>query len=114
MTSWIVDKIWIVPAVPLVVALIILNLPNSLRRTAGMTAVFGQIVGSGLAILALVPTLQTPAFRSAENFTWFVFGDTALRIGWVLDPLAATMLVMITLVGLCIFIFSNGYMEEDQ
>jgi NADH-quinone oxidoreductase subunit L len=32
----------------------------------------------------------------------------------VLDPLAAAMLVMITLVGLCIFVFSIGYMAEDK
>ena len=35
-------------------------------------------------------------------------------LGWVLDPLAAVMLMMITLVGLCIFIFSTGYMAEDR
>jgi NADH-quinone oxidoreductase subunit L len=32
----------------------------------------------------------------------------------VLDPLATAMLVMITLVGLCIFIFSKGYMAGDK
>jgi NADH-quinone oxidoreductase subunit L len=32
----------------------------------------------------------------------------------VLDPLAAAMLVMITLVSLCIFIFSIGYMADDK
>ena len=32
----------------------------------------------------------------------------------MLDPLAAAMLVMITLVSLCIFVFSIGYMATDQ
>src|SRR6202162_1102234 len=32
----------------------------------------------------------------------------------MLDPLAAAMLVMITLVGLCIFVFSVGYMAGDK
>ena len=59
-------------------------------------------------------TLQTPGFRAVHNFTWFTFGENALRIGWVLDPLAAAMLVMITLVGLCIFVFSVGYMADDK
>ena len=49
-----------------------------------------------------------------QNFTWFTFGDQSLRIGWVLDPLAAAMLVMITFVGLCIFVFSIGYMADDK
>ena len=33
---------------------------------------------------------------------------------FVLDPLAAAMLVMITLVSLCIFVFSIGYMATDR
>ena len=41
-------------------------------------------------------------------------GDTALRLGWVLDPLAAVMLVMVSLVGLLIFIYSLGYMAHDE
>ena len=60
------------------------------------------------------PRCKRPAFASGQNFTWFTFGEQALRIGWVLDPLAAAMLVMITLVGLCIFVFSIGYMATDQ
>src|SRR5439155_1167791 len=53
-------------------------------------------------------------FRVTQNFTWFTFGESVLRIGWVLDPLGAAMLMMIALVGLCIFIFSIGYMADDK
>jgi NADH-quinone oxidoreductase subunit L len=67
-----------------------------------------------LSSAAFVWTLQTPGVRAVQNFTWFNFGDQALRLGCVLDPLAAAMLVMITLVGLCIFVFSKGYMAGDK
>src|SRR5207237_3243160 len=63
---------------------------------------------------AFLPTLPTPGYRFVHNLVWFTFGDQPLRIGWVLDPLAAAMLVMITLVGLCIFVFSIGYMASDK
>jgi NADH-quinone oxidoreductase subunit L len=79
-----------------------------------LLAIFGQVVALILAIVAFLPTLQTPGFRSVHNFTWFTFGDQPLCIGWVLDPLAAAMMVMITLVGLCIFVFSVGYMAGDK
>jgi NADH-quinone oxidoreductase subunit L len=36
-----------------------------------------------------------------------------MDLGWVLDPLTAIMLVMVTFVGMLIFIFSIGYMEHD-
>jgi NADH-quinone oxidoreductase subunit L len=35
-------------------------------------------------------------------------------LGWVLDPLSAVMLVMVSFVGLLIFIYSTGYMEHDE
>src|SRR6184192_2984302 len=114
MTRGIVANLWLIPAVPLAASLIILSLANWRRSAAATLAIFGQIVALALSILAFSLTLQTHGFRAVHNFTWFTFGEQALRIGWVLDPLAAAMLVMIALVGLCIFIFSIGYMAEDK
>ncbi len=114
MTRAIVTNLWLIPAVPLAASLIILSLSNSRRSAGAVLAIIGQVVALALSILAFSLTLQTPGFRVVHNFTWFIFGENALRIGWVLDPLAAAMLVMIALVGLCIFIFSIGYMADDK
>ena len=114
MSSWIVSNLWLIPAVPLAISLVVLSLANPQRSIAALLAIFGQIVAFILAIMAFLPTLQMPGFRAVHNFTWFTFGDQALRIGWMLDPLAAAMMVMITLVGLCIFVFSVGYMAGDK
>src|SRR6266550_1767085 len=114
MSSWIVSNLWLIPVVPLAVSLVVLTLPNSRRAGAAVLAIAGQIIAFVLSALAFLPTLQTPGFRAVQNFTWFTFGDQALRLGWVLDPLAAAMMVMITLVGLCIFVFSVGYMAGDK
>ena len=48
------------------------------------------------------------------NFPWLQFGNEWLKLGWVLDPLTAVMLVMVTFVGLLIFIYSVGYMAHDE
>jgi NADH-quinone oxidoreductase subunit L len=114
MTRGIVTNLWLIPAVPLAASLLILSLANSRRSAGAVLAIIGQVVALALSILAFSLTLQTPGFRVVHNFTWFTFGEQALRIGWVLDPLAAAMLVMIGLVGLCIFIFSIGYMADDK
>src|SRR5256714_7145762 len=114
MSSWIVSNLWLIPAVPLAASLVILSLTSSPRSIAAALAIFGQVVALILAIVAFLSTLQTPGFRAVHNFTWFTFGDQTLRIGWVLDPLAAAMMIMITLVGLCIFVFSVGYMAGDK
>jgi NADH-quinone oxidoreductase subunit L len=114
MSSWLIAQLWLIPAVPMVASLVILGLGRSRRTDAAALAIIGQVAALALSIAAFLPTLQTRGFLAVHNFTWFTFGDQALRLGWVLDPLAAAMLLMITLVGLCIFVFSIGYMAADK
>jgi len=114
MNSWIVTHLWLVPAELFAASLASLSVSNARRKSAAALAVAGQIIALALSVVAFVSTLQTHRFRAVQNFTWFTFGDETLRLGFVLDPLAAAMLVMITVVGLCIFVFSVGYMAEDK
>src|SRR5499427_4383760 len=114
MSAQILDRLWLFPAVPVAVALLTLSLPNARRKSAAVLAIAGQVTVLAMAIVAFLPTLQTHGFRAVQNFTWFTFGGQALRLGFVLDPLAAAMLGMVSLVGLCIFVFSIGYMADDK
>jgi len=114
MSSWITTDIWLVPITPIVAALLILGFGKRVRLTAALVAVIGQVAALMMSILTFLPTLHVPGFRAVHNFTWFVFGEQPLRIGFIVDPLAAAMMVMITLVGLCIFLFSVGYMATDK
>src|SRR5216110_2918070 len=114
MNPGVVSNLWLLPAVPFAAAIVILGLGKSLRKSAAVLAIGGQIVVLAISIVAFLPTLQTHGFRAVQNFTWFTFGEQILRLGFVLDPLASAMLVMISLVGLCIFVFSVGYMAGDK
>ncbi len=114
MNSWIITCLWLIPAAPFAASLIILSLSKAWRKSAAALAVIGQLLALALSILAFVPTLQTTGFRAVQNFSWFTFGQQTLRLGFLLDPLAAAMLVMIALVGFCIFVFSVGYMADDK
>jgi NADH-quinone oxidoreductase subunit L len=114
MIPWIVPNLWLIPAIPLAASLLILSLVNSRRTASAVVAIIGQIAALALAVTAFLPTLQAPGWRAFHNFTWFSFGDHALRLGWILDPLTAAMLLMITFVGLWIFVFSSGYMAGDK
>src|SRR5437868_4758843 len=114
MNPGIPSNLWLFPAVPFAAALLTLSLPSARRKSTAVLAVAGQVTVLAMSIAAFLPTLQTHGFRAIQNFTWFTFGDQALRLGFVLDPLAAAMLLMISLVGLCIFVFSIGYMADDK
>jgi len=114
MNPGIVSNLWLLPAVPFAAAVGILSFGKSKRKSAVVLAIGGQIIVLAISIVAFLQTLQTHGFRAVQNFTWFTFGDQTLRLGFVLDPLAAAMLVMISLVSLCIFVFSVGYMADDK
>src|SRR5438309_3788721 len=114
MNSWVVAYLWWIPAAPFAASLVILSLSNARRKSAAALAVAGQALALAMSMVAFAVSMQAPGFRAVQNFTWFTFGEQALRLGFVLDPLAAAMLVMIALVGLCIFVFSIGYMAEDK
>jgi NADH-quinone oxidoreductase subunit L len=114
MSSWVVAHLWLIPVVPLAASLAILSLSQSRRSAAAGLAIAGQIVALVLSLAAVAAALPTPGYRAFHNFIWLNFGEQALRLGFVLDPLAAVMLAMITFVSLCIFVFSVGYMAADK
>jgi len=114
MNSWVLTCLWLIPAAPFAASLIILSLSKARRKSAVALAVIGEVLALALSILAFVSTLQATGLRAVQNFNWFTFGEHVLRLGFLLDPLAAAMLVMIALVGLCIFVFSVGYMADDK
>jgi NADH-quinone oxidoreductase subunit L len=116
--STITQLLWLIPAVPIVASGVIAILKQPKRKTASTLAIGSLSFSLLLALIAFVHVVsgwsQGQAVRETVNFTWFQFGTTNVDLGWVLDPLSAIMLVMVTLVGLLIFIYSTGYMAHDE
>ncbi len=48
------------------------------------------------------------------TFTFGRIGETELNFGILVDPVSAAMLVVITLVGTCVQVYSIGYMHKDE
>ena len=109
---------WLIPAVPIVASGIIALLKQPRRKLASVLANGSLGFSLFLSILAFAHVLRGWArgavVRETVNFTWFRFGSAHVDLGWVLDPLAAIMLVMVSFVGLLIFIYSVGYMAHDE
>ncbi|WP_263357399.1 NADH-quinone oxidoreductase subunit L [Acidicapsa ligni] len=117
-SSWIVRNLWLIPAVPMVAAGLIALLKQPMRRTAATLAIGGLSFSLLLSLCAFAHVLTAWSHggvtREVVNFDWLSLGSGSLQLGWLLDPLAAVMLVMVTFVGLLIFIYSTGYMEHDE
>ena len=112
-TVWIVRYLWLIPALPILAAGIGALLKRGQRKSAATLAIGAMSVSFVLAVVAFAHLLLTPA-RLFINIPWMQFGNEWVRLGWVLDPLAAVMLVMVTFVGLLIFIYSVAYMHHDE
>src|SRR5882762_2307601 len=112
-TVWIVRYLWLIPALPIVCAGVGALLKRSQRKFAATLAIGAMSISFVLAVVAFAHLLLTPA-RLFINVSWMQFGNEWVRLGWVLDPLAAVMLVMVTFVGLLIFIYSVAYMHHDE
>jgi NADH-quinone oxidoreductase subunit L len=104
----------LVPLLPLLAALIITFLPPTRRLAAAIVACLALGVSCVLSFALFLQVAVNHAPRVTYNFEWLQMGSAALRLGIGLDALTAVMLVMVTFVGLLIFIFSAGYMAEDE
>jgi NADH-quinone oxidoreductase subunit L len=83
-------------------------------------ASYVAIAASGLAflmsVLALIALMGLPPEARSVNvplYTWAAIGNFRLDMGLLIDPLSATMLIVVTFVGTLIHIYSIGYMHGD-
>ena len=110
--AWIVRYLWLIPALPMLAAGVSALLKQSQRRLSSALAIGSMSVSLILSLIAFAHALSSPA-REYLNFPWLQFGQQWVSLGWLLDPLAAVMLVMVSFVSLLIFIYSTGYMAHD-
>src|SRR5947199_859412 len=113
-----IQSLWLIPALPSLAAGVTALAKRRQRASAASLAIGSMVLAFGLSLCAFAHTLQhggnAGQARQVYNFNWLQFGDAWLQLGWVLDPLTAVMLVMVTFVGLLIFIYSVGYMAHDD
>jgi NADH-quinone oxidoreductase subunit L len=97
----------------IILGLIGRTLPRGGILTIAWTAVGGAFL---FALLNFFSVLGTPAASRVNDtiyYTWVGSGSLQIPFGQLLDPLSATMLLIITGVGLLIHIYSADYMEGD-
>jgi len=103
----------LIPLLPLLAAALTCGLQNGRRAAAlAITAMLGSC---GLALAAFNQAWgMGQGEHTTFNIPWLEVGDTAIPLGFVLDPLNGAMLAMVTFIGLLIFIYSAGYMKDDR
>jgi NADH-quinone oxidoreductase subunit L len=106
------DNAWVIAALPLLAFLLIAaGVRRNPEASAGVT-----ILAIGAAFVgAIAVLLEVVGGRSAYvTVPWLPLAGTApISLGFLVDPLTATMLVVVTSVSLLVQIYSLGYMAGD-
>ncbi len=82
-----------------------------LRRQGGIAAIVSTFTAASIAAIALILALH--GGRGENHVDWLTLGTFTLSLGVKFDDLAALMLVIVGIVGLCVHVFSLGYMHDD-
>ena len=103
----------VVPLAPLVGALVsgLLCMKIS-NRAAHTVTIAGMLVCTVAAAMVFNDVRQGHTFNG-PLYTWLVSGSTSYEIGFLIDQLSATMMVVVTFVSLMVHIYTIGYMADD-
>jgi len=116
--TWITQNLWLIPSMPVLAAGVSAFATRRNRRFAASVAIGSMFLSLLLSLAAFAQVLQLIGkgieAKEVVNFPWLQVGNEWLKLGWLLDPLTVVMLVMVTFVGLLIFIYSVGYMAHDE
>jgi len=99
---------YLVLALPLVSAALIACF---FRKAGGLASAISLVAAAGIAVIAFDLAFTNARFDVAHS--WFSLAGLNVDLGVHYDDLAALMLCIVGLVGLCVHVFSLGYMHDD-
>jgi NADH-quinone oxidoreductase subunit L len=84
------------------------------RAGAHWVTIIGVAIATVLSFLAFKHIVwDGGASFNGTVYVWGIVGDLRLEIGFLIDELSATMMLVVTFVSLMIHIYTIGYMADD-
>jgi NADH-quinone oxidoreductase subunit L len=92
-----------------------------------IAGLFGRVIGPAwshritIALMLVCVAASAAVFLdvlkgnifNGSVYTWMTSGDTRFEVGFLIDQLSATMMVVVSFVSLMVHIYTIGYMHED-
>jgi len=121
------DLIWLIPLFPAIGFVINGLFGKRMSKTAvgviAAGAVLLSFIFSAGAVLQLVQLEPEARSHTKELYEWFNVGQArtgeglaefSVKWGYLLDPLSAVMILVVTGIGFLIHVYSIGYMHEED
>jgi NADH-quinone oxidoreductase subunit L len=84
------------------------------RRGAHSVTIIGVGLSFVLSLNLLIKIISGSITSLNVNlYQWAQLGDWSLQVGFLLDPLSAVMICVVTFVSLMVHIYTIGYMKDD-
>ena len=103
----------VIPLAPLIGAIIAGLFGRLIGRSAAhWVTILGVLVSFVGSVRVFQDVMAGHTFNGAV-YTWMESGGLKMEIGFLIDPLTAVMLIVVTFVSLMVHIYTIGYMAED-
>jgi NADH-quinone oxidoreductase subunit L len=103
----------LVPLAPLVGALAAGLFGKWLGRAWSHRITVALMAVSFFASAAIFQDVQSGHTFNGSVYTWLTSGEAKFQVGFLIDSLAALMMLVVTFVSLMVHIYTIGYMKED-
>ena len=102
-----------VPLLPLAGAILAGFFGRFGRTFAHSVTILGVAAAFALSV-AIFQDVQAGKSFNGSIYTWLVSGNIKLEVGFLVDSLTATMMLVVTFVSLMVHVYTIGYMHEDE
>ncbi len=103
-----------VPMVPLVASIVVGLWGRRMPRAAAHWITILAVAASFLASVVVYRDVMAGNTFNGDVYTWAVTGGVKMAIGFLIDPLTAMMLIVVTFVSLMVHVYTIGYMADDD
>ncbi|HYR00950.1 MAG TPA: NADH-quinone oxidoreductase subunit L [Casimicrobiaceae bacterium] len=103
----------LVPLAPLAAAIVVGLFGTKLGRSASHWLCCLGVAVSMLASFAILRDVLAGNVFDGDVYIWLQSGELRLSIGFLIDPLTALMMLVVTFVSLMVHVYTIGYMADD-
>lgn len=104
----------IVPLAPLIGAIIAGLFSRTVGRSGAHWVTILGVTVSFIASLLIFRDVMAGQTFNGDVYTWLESGGLKLSIGFLIDPLTAVMMIVVSFVSLMVHIYTIGYMAHDE
>lgn len=112
------ELLWLIPTLPLlgfvILAFFGTKMPRAIVSVVGVGSVLLSACISILVSLTFMRSPPSEHFYVQKLWTWMKVSDFSVDIAFHLDALSVVMMLVVTVVGFFIHLYSTEFMEEDE